>query len=112
MQREALDDERISWPFCYARNTRDAFLVSYLWLESYRKLDERAKSKTKKRNLLEGGNWAPSELRNNYSSRTLLRLLQKHKGLVDFLELMLALASATLSGPRQRTWAWLRKTFK
>lgn len=87
MQREALDDERSSRPFCYARNTRDAFLVSYLWLESYRRMNERAKSKTKIRNLLECGNWALSELRNNYSSRTSLRLLQKHKGLVDFLAL-------------------------
>jgi len=87
MQIESLDDGKSNFPFCYARNTHDAFLVSYLWLEYYRRLSEKAKSKPVVSKLIKSGSNSLKELRSNYTSRTSLRLLQKHKGLVDFLSL-------------------------
>lgn len=86
MQVEAANPEKSSLALCLAKNTRDAFLISYLWLEAYHRLSEKAKNKPAIKKLFAGGSQALLELRKTYSSRTSLRLLQKHKGLVAFLE--------------------------
>jgi hypothetical protein len=87
MQIESLDGKMSSKPFCYSRNTRDAFLVSYLWLEAYRRLNDKAQGEAQIKYLLESGRRAIKQLRIDYTSRTALRTLQKHKGLGDFLQL-------------------------
>lgn len=86
LQKEALKKGGSTRPFCFAQNTRDCFLLSYFWLEACRVLKDAAASKAAISRLLNNGVSVLRHVSDNYSSRTALRLLQKHKGLLALLE--------------------------
>jgi len=87
MQIESRYGKASSGPLCVSRNTRDAFWVSYLWLEAYRRLIDKAEETKEIKDLLDSGSHALRQMKIDYTSRTALRLLQKHKGLQYFLKL-------------------------